>query len=231
MFFFLLQSVKSLFKSSDPYYIVGYSFGALVAIQLASLLEKAGYRGQLTLIDGAPHFLKKLTLAHLGENFKDEDLYTLLLSSIVNQIFPEESTESASEMFMKLETLNDKMIKFMEYVNKQNLYSREYSEAIVVAMFNRINMAVNYNLTEIEQIKSPITLIRPSEVSMQDIAEDYELSKITKGTVTLKFVEGNHTTMLDNPTLPQYINDFDPALQDDKLFEEYIKDVKPVSVV
>jgi len=37
--------------------------------------------------------------------------------------------------------------------------------------------------------------------------------------------------MLDNPSLSQIINDFDPALLEDKNFEEYIRNDKPVSVV
>ncbi|XP_036342897.1 fatty acid synthase-like [Rhagoletis pomonella] len=220
--------VKAELKATEPFYIIGYSYGSFIALQLAAMLEKSGYRGQLLLIDGAPHFLKKLTLAHLGEDFTDSNLYNLLLSSIVKQIFPDEIQESVVLEFSKLDQLNDKMTRFMDYVNKQSLYSNEYADKMVHAMFRRISMAANYNLDTIDLLTTPIVLIRPAEVSLQDIEEDYCLSKITTGKVVLKVIEGNHTSMLDNPILPQIINEMDPALQEDRTFEEYIRNVKPV---
>lgn len=202
-----------------------------MALQLAALLENLGFRGHVLLIDGAPHFLTRLTNLHLGANFTDNDLYNLLFSSIVNQIFPEETKESAALVFHKLDTLKEKMDLFMEYVDKQNVYSKEYSRAMVEAMFRRVKSAAQFDSNSVKDLKSPITLVRPAEVSLQDIEEDYGVSKLTSGKVTLKVIEGNHTTMLDNPVLPQIINDFDPGLLDDKSFEEYIRDVKAVSVV
>lgn len=218
-------------KQSDPYYLIGYSFGSFVALQLADLLESQGYHGHVLLLDGAPHFLKKLTNLHLGENFTDNDLYDVLLSSIVNQIFPEESKESAALMFHKIETIDEKIELFMQYVDKQSVYSKEYSRTMVDAMFRRVKMAAQFDLESIKDLKCPITLVRPAEVSLQDIEEDYCVSKLTTGKVSLKVIEGNHMTMLDNPALIKIINEFDPTLVDDKNFEEYIREVKAVNVV
>lgn len=226
-----MQYVKCNLKQSDPFYLIGYSFGSFVALQLADLLESLGYRGHILLIDGAPHFLKKLTNLHLGENFTDSTLYDVLFSSIVNQIFPEESKESAALNFHKLETIEKKYELFLQYVDKQNEYSKEYSRDMVEAMFRRVRMAANFDLESIKDLKSPITLVRPAEVSLQDIEEDYCVSKLTTAKVTLKVIEGNHMTMLTNPALSKIINEFDPILLDDKNFEEYIRQVKAVKVV
>ncbi|KAI8033272.1 hypothetical protein M5D96_013972, partial [Drosophila gunungcola] len=223
--------VKLILKQSEPFYVIGYSYGTFVALELAKLLENSGFRGNIMLLDGAPHFLKKLTNLHLGENFSDNNLYDLIFTSIVNQIFPEETKESTSEVFYTLDTLSEKMSLFMDYVEKQNIYSKEYSATMVHAMFKRVKMASSFDLDSIRKIKSPITLVRPTEVSLHDIDEDYCISLLTSGKVTLKVIEGNHTTMLDNPLLSQIINDFDPALLEDKHFEEYIRNDKPVSVV
>lgn len=224
------EHVKSVLNVAEPFYIIGYSFGSYVALQLVAILEKAGYRGQLLLIDGAPHFLTKLTRLQLNENFTDNDLYDLLLSILVNLIFPEETKESTGSVFHKIPTIEGKLAKYMEYVAKQDLYSKEYSITILNAMFRRIKMAANYDLTNIEEIKSPITLIRPSVVALHDIEEDYCLKGLTSGKVVMKVVEGTHTTMLDNPMLCQLINEFDPAVKDDKTFEEYIRETKPVKL-
>ncbi|KAH8409664.1 hypothetical protein KR222_001306 [Zaprionus bogoriensis] len=226
-----LEHVKSVLSQREPFYLIGYSYGSFVALQIAQLLESQGYRGHILLIDGAPHFLKKLTNLHLGENFSDNALYDLLLSSIVNQIFPEETKESAALMFHKLETIDEKIELFMQYVDKQTLYGKDYSRTMVDAMFRRVRMASRFDLDSVKDLKADITLVRPAEVSLQDIEEDYCVSTLTSGKVTLKVIEGNHTTMLDNPALIPIINNFDPRLLDEKNFEEYIREVKPVNVV
>ncbi|KAH8295236.1 hypothetical protein KR018_009015 [Drosophila ironensis] len=226
-----IEHIKPLLKQTEPFYIIGYSYGTLLALELAKQLESTGFRGHIMLIDGAPHFLKRLTNMHLGENYSDNDLYNLIFSSIVNQIFPEETKESASQVFYKLDNINDKMALFMDYVEKQKVYTKEYSAKMIEAMFKRVKMTSCFDLESIKNLKAPITLVRPAEVSLQDIDEDYCLSLLTSGKVTLKVIEGNHTTMLDNPILGKIINDFDPALIDDKNFEEYIRNEKPVAVV
>ncbi|TMW44668.1 hypothetical protein DOY81_010253, partial [Sarcophaga bullata] len=76
------EHVKSVLSVTEPFYIVGYSFGSCVAIELVGLLEKAGFKGQLLLLDGAPHFLTKFMLLQLNDNFVDLDIYNLLLSAI-----------------------------------------------------------------------------------------------------------------------------------------------------
>lgn len=45
-------------KDQKEFLIVGYSFGSLIAIELARLLEANNFSGQLILIDGAPDQMK-----------------------------------------------------------------------------------------------------------------------------------------------------------------------------
>jgi len=45
-------------KDKKEFLIVGHSFGSLIAIELARLLEAKNFRGRLILIDGAPDQLK-----------------------------------------------------------------------------------------------------------------------------------------------------------------------------
>lgn len=225
------EHIKSVLKTSEPFYIIGYSFGSYITLHLAGLLEKAGFRGKVLLIDGAPHFLTKLTRLHLGKKLSELDLYDELLAGIVNQFLPEETKELLGIKFNSLPTLEEKIKTFMGFVEKQNVYSKEYSRTMVHAIHRRIYMAAHYDLENIEEIKSPIALIRPAEVSLQDVEDDYCLTKITSGKVTVKVIEGNHSTMLDNPALIQLINDFHPCLEEDKNFEQYIRDSKPSRVV
>uniref|UniRef100_A0A1A9UN37 Uncharacterized protein n=1 Tax=Glossina austeni TaxID=7395 RepID=A0A1A9UN37_GLOAU len=217
------EDVKTVLKANRQFYIVAYSYGAFIALELVAMLEKAGFDGQLLLIDGAPHFLTKLTHLHLGERITDNDLYDLLLSIIVQEIFPEDIKELLEQQFDELPTIEQKMEKFDEYIAKQSVYSTDYSKAMIHAMFRRISSVITYDLKNFEPINTPITLIRPTEVALQDIDENYCLQETTKGSVVVKIIEGSHTSMLDNPLLPKLINDFNPSLMDLKDFEKTLK--------
>uniref|UniRef100_A0A1A9UN38 oleoyl-[acyl-carrier-protein] hydrolase n=1 Tax=Glossina austeni TaxID=7395 RepID=A0A1A9UN38_GLOAU len=202
------EDVKAVLKANRHFYIVAYSYGALIALELVAMLEKAGFDGQLLLIDGAPHFLTKLAHLHLGEHMSDNDLYDLLLSIVVREILPGNTKELLEQQFNELPTIEQKMEKFDEYIAKQSVYSSDYSKAMIHAMFRRISSVITHDPKSFEQINTPITLVRPTDVALRDIDENYCLQEITKGTVIVKFIEGNHTTMLDNPALTQLINDF-----------------------
>ncbi|XP_037892772.1 fatty acid synthase-like [Glossina fuscipes] len=206
------EDVKTVVKANRQFYIVAYSYGAFIALELVAMLEKAGFHGQLLLIDGAPHFLTKLTHLHVGENITDNNLYDLILSGVIQTVFRENIRELLALQFSQLPTIEKKMEKFDEYIAKQSVHSSNYSKAMVHAIFRRLSTVKKYDLINFEPINSPIILIRSAEVAIQNIDEDYSLQKITKGTVIVEKIEGSHTTMLDNPILSKLINDFNPSL-------------------
>lgn len=53
---FYINQIKSVQKTG-PYIIVGYSFGASVAFEMGTLLENAGEKSTLVMLDGAPRYL------------------------------------------------------------------------------------------------------------------------------------------------------------------------------
>lgn len=215
------QSAIQHFKKNQPFFLIGYSYGTLITFELARILEDAGYSGHILLLDGSPTFLKKLCVGTFGENPQDEDIQVMLFSSIVHQIFPEESNENIAADFIKLPGWDKKMARFLEFTEKQNMYSKEYGQRTILAMYNRIKMVSNLDVNSVKPIKTSITLVRPSDVSVVDIDEDYDLSKFTSGKISLKFVEGDHTSMLDSPKLSQVINDVDPNMQEEEFFVDY----------
>lgn len=46
------DEVSAIFSQQKEYFIVGHSFGTLLALKLASMLEKRGQMGRIMLIDG-----------------------------------------------------------------------------------------------------------------------------------------------------------------------------------
>lgn len=63
---FVLKEVKEkVIKDSKKFYIIGHSYGGLLALDLAARLEDLGLNGKVVLIDSSPATIKKRTQATL----------------------------------------------------------------------------------------------------------------------------------------------------------------------
>lgn len=219
------QIVSSVFKKLEFFYLIGYSFGSLITFEIARALEATGMKGHVVLIDGAPTFLQQLSYGHIGApvNITDEMIQHMLILGILRHTFPEDSRDEVMSALTEANTWEDKINCLIQSGSKLNLdYSENYLRNLVSSLFSRLKMVFEFNADNITKIKSSITLIRPTEVAVVDIEENYELNKWTEGNVDLKFIDGNHATVLDNPRLAEIINDVDPNLESDRSFKAYV---------
>lgn len=208
-------------KTKGHFYLVGYSFGAFITLELAKMLEDSGLKGQVVLIDGAPLFLKKLAVDQMSTSYSDEVVQVVLIAGILHTIFPDENVDM-EKLLKECPTWEERVDRILEVCKDQQIYSEEYLRKMTNALFYRIKMALEYDTDAINPIKSNITIVRPNEVSVVDIDEDYGLSKYTTGIVNLKFVEGNHITMLDNLKLSQIINEHNPDFTSNDTFKKHM---------
>lgn len=222
----IIDQVKNdVFRKMEFFYLVGYSFGTLITLEIARALEEMGMKGHILLIDGSPHWLKQLGYGHIGGTQKvgEEVIQMMLLTTIINIVYPEDNPEDLIASMVDFPSWPDKVNHLVAYGLEINLkYSEEYLRNMVYSMYSRLRLVFDFDINAVAKLKSSITLVRPTEVAVVDIDEDYELSKYTDGSIQLKFIEGNHSTMLDNPELAQIINDVDPNLESDRSFQAYV---------
>lgn len=193
-----------MFQDMDTFNLIGYSFGSLICLELASILEKNGKKGKLVLIDGAPLFIKKLVSNDVFAD--DEALQNYLLSTIIVLLFPEDYDFIAKNVVAK-PSFDVKIDKLIEFTSKQNLYSSNFVKNILKALFNRTKMLITLDVDAFEILQfTPLSLIRPTEASVIEIDEDYALQKYCPQKINLQFVDGNHFTVLDNLKLSEIIN-------------------------
>lgn len=202
----------------EHFYLVGYSFGGSIAIELAKRLEERNKRGQLVLMDASPAFLKKLAIEQIAQSV-DDVLEVIYFSGVIDFLFPEENAEMVKKMIV-LPTYNEKLDFIVQHAKALFSYSPEYLKSAMNLIYRRIQMVINTDLTKIPTIESPIALIRPTQVSFGGIDEEYEMKDKTESEFILKFVDGTHITMLDNENLVTLINEFSPTLRDNKIFQE-----------
>lgn len=179
--------------------------------------------GHVLLIDGSPSFLKQLSTAKISTEITEESIQLMLTIAIVQNVCPDENIEDMVAKLIACPTWDEKVTKLVEFGKISNSeYSSDYLRSMTYAILRRIKMVLNYDTKNVKKIKTGITLVRPTEVAVVEIDEDYELSKYTEGKVKLKFIEGNHITMLDNSKLPDVINECDPNSASDRNFMDYI---------
>lgn len=209
-----LETVRKCFANQKQFYIVGYSFGSLIAIRLAQLLEQAGITGRIILIDGAPVYLKRLEAAITKSTSKDENSEDVLIMLAFYNLCSGEHSEKFMGQLQGCNTWQKKMDLLHDYLPDavKTAYSTAYLHKILAAMSNRLKAVTKLKIDgnacdKIVKLESPVILIRPSQASFTDIADDYELSAIVTQPIDVRYVQGNHLTMLDNRHITQIIDD------------------------
>lgn len=213
------DDVTKLVDGQQRYFIVGHSFGTLTAMKLASSLEKRGKLGHLIIIDGSPRYLIRL-LHGMRRNISQTDN---LENDLIMILFTHLCNVDQLDLFIKKLSNCDKVSSKVELIadfvmpELKTSYSAEYLFKVAVAVLNRLKALEKFNvlldntdeLTAVmdSKLKSPITLVRPTQTSIADISEDYDLHKYSECEVCVKFVDGNHLTVIENVELSNILND------------------------
>jgi len=93
---------------------MGYSFGGLLALELALKLEAEGREGKLYLVDSAPDYLKTMLTQSMGGN--EDEFQTRLICTLFTLIAPHEATSAAVS-----KVYHERHIKCYEYWNDVRL--------------------------------------------------------------------------------------------------------------
>ncbi|XP_012251516.2 fatty acid synthase-like [Athalia rosae] len=202
----LFALVKERTKNRRDFFITGYSYGSLVAIEIVRRLEAEGRTGRLLLIDGSPEYIKAL----MGQFFTlddDDKLQNNLLKAIMDIVSPSDSVELA-EKLQNCRTWEDKLVIFTKNVpaNKNLNLTPQEQHSICTSIYYRIRAILSYDSTGLSLLRTPITLIKPKIQSIGSMSEDYGLQSLTRGKVEVHYVEGNHVTMLDDDVCASAMN-------------------------
>lgn len=176
-----------------------------MAIEVVRILEASGLRGHLVCIDGAPAFLKNLLLKVIAvDRFSLKKLQTRIIDNIATACLPNVNLDTFHATLNQLEEWKSKMQALIDFLAVHNYSVNEkYLVEAVTGFYIRSKSAFFY--TNSEKIKSDITLVRAKEGAISDIDEMYEMPSHTEGSVSLKYVEGNHQTLLETLSLADII--------------------------
>ncbi|XP_024894005.1 fatty acid synthase-like [Temnothorax curvispinosus] len=193
-------------RDERKFLIVNYSFGSLIAIELARLLEANNFSGRLILIDGAPDQMKLWTNQYLDCTSPEELQNTILLGLL--KMYTTINKKTLALELNKCNTWDEKVKVFHAYFPKDlNVLTIENQKLIFFTVYNHFVAVQDYDISSLPRLKSSITLLKPTFPIAPFTEEDYGLHKVTEGKVQIHYVEGNHITMMDNGKIISTINE------------------------
>nr|XP_050846967.1 fatty acid synthase-like [Vespula vulgaris] len=202
----ILPHILDKLKGRSDFFLIGYSFGSVLAIELTRKLEAKGFIGRLILIDGAPQHLKIFIQENLRSS-SQEELENNILLDIMNAHINVKAVELEHEL-KKCNSWDEKINTFLNVLSPEHkeLFLKADRRNAILSLFVRLQAITTYNPEPMPYLRAPITLFKPLFPSVLNATYDYGLQNVTEGKVDVHIVEGNHITMLCATEISMAIN-------------------------
>ncbi|CAG9798235.1 unnamed protein product [Chironomus riparius] len=198
----IIDHVLNLFSDAEHFILIGHSFGTILTLKLAKVLEDCGKSGQVIQLDGSPEFLKKYTIQSIREGNlpKFNNHISMILFNIFQQFVDSKISKSAIENHKTWESRLKAMIAASG--NKIPASYEQLSDQVCVSYTNRLNITRDLKNEEFSILKATkISLIKASKPPVAGFIDDYGLSVFSTSSIVTNTVFGDHTTFLQNPEL------------------------------
>ncbi|EEC06998.1 animal-type fatty acid synthase, putative [Ixodes scapularis] len=182
-------------QPQGPYHIVGYSFGATVAFEMAVQLQGAGALvGSLVLLDGAPRYMGRHYSHYTDANEEEASLFCAFLMQYLDIDFLKVKRQMVQypTWEAKQEVATDLLLAAIPDVCP----SREDVALATSAFYDFLKAGSRYAPTA--KFLGDVTLVKPSKprkMAMQ-LPPDYGLSECCEGKVHIHVVEGLHENFI-----------------------------------
>ncbi|CAG7818389.1 unnamed protein product [Allacma fusca] len=195
-----------LIQSTGPFKIVGYSFRASVAFEIALQMEKQNEEVELVLLDGSPRW-KYLVDISDGETLQDQWENAILLG-FLNQYLRSNSPIVYREL-AKSQPFEDKRNYTAKVLHESfpNICLEEI-KVLISSFYARAECGKKYEPSS--KVKAKTVLIKATANKLSwNLPQDYGLTDICEEQLDIIEVEGNHYCFYENPLklcLPDILN-------------------------
>jgi len=206
---FYIQKLRETYPDGQ-YDLVGYSFGGLIAYEMAIQLQAAyGEKAakKLLLLDSSPTYMKSFTSGLESKNkIADEaEGHVEMLISFTSILCPlDKASQSAfKDNLLKLATMEDRTKAVADFVSKESGQAVEGHMLTEAAerYFKKVKMVHLYEASH--KFSGDIKLVRATETGystalLVDIDADYGLVQNCSGQVESIVLNGDHKTFIPN---------------------------------
>ncbi|XP_055593804.1 fatty acid synthase-like [Uranotaenia lowii] len=196
---------SSVIDKTEKIDIIGYSFGSLIALELAKRAALKNKIERLMLVDGSPKLFKEALEKAVANDPSDANIQKQLIAAMISVTTDRISLDNI-HIIMETPTFEGKIDKMIEMSRGHTDYSPNYIRNLAKGIFNRLKFMQNSNENQSPTIDLPITVVKASEAIFVGSGEDYGISTETSGEVTIQTIDGNHASMLLNPELIKIIS-------------------------
>jgi fatty acid synthase len=206
---FYLDVMKEV-QPKGPYRIVGYSYGACVALEMATKLQTAfpdnpNIVDPLIMLDGSHHYMRLYRQAYRryynvhSEDLTNDPLFeTEILVNLLLRFAPLDY-KSTRERFMSMRSIDERINSMADTIFASGyIRDREVLRYGIETYYKKMMMGDRYNPKK--KFKGDMTLVRAktSAAREEDVGRDYGLSEVATGSVHVFSVEGDHDTFIHN---------------------------------
>lgn len=195
-----------MFSQNEEFLIIGYSFGSLLTLEFATILEKTGRKGSIIVADGSPQFVHKLTNFSFNGKTLGEIKAVFITYSI--RLFFMDNFKEVEKKVFSFSSWDDQLKCVGKHIAEMSKLSQEYATDMLEAVLRRIKISLhvdNYPFTILT--KTPISLIKSSQSSLTNIEDDYGLGQFSTNTMKTIVCEGDHASILLSREFIQIIED------------------------
>jgi len=200
--------ILELYSDVDNFLLIGHSYGCILTLKMAEVLEDSGKSGQIIQLDGSPILSNNLALQALNtEYYSDLNNYiSMMLFKFYQKHVDQSISKTAFEGFSSwTERFKEMIVRAGDSIP----LSHEYMiEKVSSAYMYRLDIAANFKNQNFLTLKTTkIALIKATKAIVKEISNDYGLSQFSNFDVVIKFVSGDHVTILLNSEISRVIKE------------------------
>lgn len=182
---FYLRHIKRV-QQTGPYIIVGYSFGASVAFEMGTLLEDAGEKVTLVMIDGSPEYMSwiiELFQQHAeNENTNDRTIShdTVIALSFFVFVFDISNKFHYGQLLRDVDgllTLDLKLKRVAEVIAQKTAFTVDAVHLAAISYSKKIKASIDYKPKRKLSAASNAILFKTSD-NNENLSADYGLSEV-----------------------------------------------------
>ncbi|XP_038216608.1 fatty acid synthase-like [Zerene cesonia] len=174
---------KTLLKQTelkDNFYLLGYESGAIVALEMAAILEEHGLTGKVYCIGGAPEEIQMQFASKLQE-FKDETSLQKAVGRHMVKLMLGQNSASLDKAFEMALTWEDILDSCVRDLRGRVNHSAQYARELIETAYLRILQVRNYS-PNLEKLRSQLILMKPNDwiakFSSKSSLQDYSAQPI-----------------------------------------------------
>ncbi|KAB0791242.1 hypothetical protein PPYR_03042 [Photinus pyralis] len=200
----MLHVILDFVSHQAPFTVIAHSFGCTVALQMVSLLERKGYKGQLFLIDGSHNTARRVLTGYLP-NVDDENLFqSYVLTGLAKASIPFGNLMSVVNNLLQCDDLENR-IDLLLKLSSASIDEVSNRRKRLLMNYERIKSGVWYD-PKFEKIKSAVTFINPTQSALRETVQGYDLEDLCENPISVQTFQGNHLTILRNIKMAEAIN-------------------------